>query len=484
MKNIILTSGIVLAAALSIAGCSKEPNAPLASEGAPFEISTVLTRTANDGVHTSWTANDSISLCHAVTGTADYKSDGKFTVDAALEGKFSGTLCETLDPAKSYDWFALYPYNSALSSASAAGSVTVGGLKQTQTGNGSSAHLSGAACPLFGVAAAVAADATPSLMMKNLASLLCVIVTNSGTSPLTVKSVSFTSSEDIVGTYSLDCSGSVPVYTKSGEAEVSSTAVLNVKNGEAIAAGESAKFYLAIKPHTAPAGTALKLSVNGTEKSITLTSERVFEAGKIADASIAVKGYALLDIVENGVLFWISDDGKTGKVMAGPRGEGKAYSTNQTTTGATDADDGTKNVATLKGIDPSLDKYPAAQYCDNLSSTVAGDWYLPASEELKSIFKTYNGTSTVDKATSANPNDITDAEKAARAAFDTAVASLTGGVALNTQAGDKSGDSAFASTETSQKNAFYLRFGKRLASNAAKTSTARTARCIKVVDLK
>ena len=343
MKNIIIACTVVMAAALAFSGCSKETGVPASIEGVPFEVSALITKTANNDLHTKWAADDAISLYHAVSGTAGYKSDGEFKVDAALTGKFSGTLCESLDKSKSYDWYALYPYTAAaLTPASTSGSITVGGLTQVQTGNNSKAHLSGTACPLYGVAAGVSSDATPSFTMKNLASVLRVTVTNTGDSPLTVRSISFTSSEDIVGTYYVDYTGENPIYTKTGDSEVSSTASLIVKNGEAIAKGSSAEFYIAIKPHVAPAGTTLKLSVNGTENSYNLTSTRTFAAGKIASGSISVKGYALLDIVENGVLFWISDDGKTGKVLAGPRGEGTPYSKDKTVTGATDADDGKK----------------------------------------------------------------------------------------------------------------------------------------------
>ena len=490
MKNTILTSGIALAAALSLVGCSKEPDVAAVPDGAPFEVSTLITKTANDGIHTTWAADDAISLYHAVSGSADYKSDGEFKVDAALSGKFSGTLSESLAPAGTYDWYALYPYTAdALTPASsAAGGITVGGLTQTQTGNGSSAHLSGEACPLYGIAKAVRASTTPSLEMKNLSSVIRVNVTNNGTSPLTVKSVSFTSSEDIVGTYYVDYTGGVPAYVKTSDSEVSNTATLRVKNGEEIAVGKSAQFYIAIKPHIAPAGTVLKLRVNGTENSYTLTSARTFAAGKMASASISVKGYALLDIVENGVLFWISGDGKTGKVLAGPRGEGKAYCTDKTTaTGdggtqaAIDRENGRVNVAVLKSVDASLDKFPAAQYCETMAP--AGEWYLPAIEELTAIFKAYNGT-TIDGATVDNPGKISAEEKAARALFDAAVLSLPGGVVLNAKDESTAGDSAFSSTETSLDKAYYVRFGKALCDKAAKNGTARTARCIKVVNLK
>ncbi len=214
--------------------------------------------------------------------------------------------------------------------------------------------------------------------------------------------------------------------------------------------------------------------------------------GRYASCTVSVKqsakSLAIGDIVGGGVLFWISDDGKTGKVLAGPRGEGKPYCSDRTTaTGegdtqaATDRANGKLNVAALKAVDPSLDKFPAAQYCEQLSP--AGEWYLPAVEELTAIFKAYNGTS-VDAATVANPSGISAEEKAARALFDSALLSLPEGVALNTKDESNAGDSAFSSTESSLAKAYYVRFGKALCDTANKDGTARTARCIKTVSLK
>lgn len=213
--------------------------------------------------------------------------------------------------------------------------------------------------------------------------------------------------------------------------------------------------------------------------------------GRFATLVISVKqsakSLAIGDIVNGGVLFWISEDGKTGKVLAGPRGEGKAYCTDKTTaTGdggtqaATDRENGRVNVAVLKSVDASLDKFPAAQYCETMAP--AGEWYLPAIEELTSIFKAYNGT-TIDGATVDNPGKISAEEKAARALFDAAVLSLPGGVVLNAKDESTAGDSAFSSTEASLDKAYYVRFGKALCDKAVKNGTARTTRCIRTVNL-
>lgn len=117
--------------------------------------------------------------------------------------------------------------------------------------------------------------------MNNLASVVAVKVKNTTTEPLVVKSVSFTSTEDIVGTYYIDFTGENVVYTGSGDKYVSATASLTVNNGDAIPANSEATFYIPIKPHKAALGTTLKISVNGYEKPLTLPKDVTFTAGKI-----------------------------------------------------------------------------------------------------------------------------------------------------------------------------------------------------------
>ena len=187
--------------------------------------------------------------------------------------------------AGNYDWYAFYPYSKynktpAGSSQSDFGYTTIGGTSQTQTGNNSTAHLCGKQCPLYGVATGVASDVAPSIVMNHLTSIVEVNVTNNSGNELTVTSVSFTGTEDIVGTYYIDFTQTPVVYTSRGESYVSKTASLGVTDGEAIANGSSAKFYIAIKPFTVSSG-ALKVAVNGYEKEIPISKETVFAAGKI-----------------------------------------------------------------------------------------------------------------------------------------------------------------------------------------------------------
>ena len=284
MRHSIFTLGAMLAATFALSSCDDSvaiEQTP--SKGVPFEVSTLLTKTTNDGLATNWAASDAINLFHAEAGSTSYTSDGKFTVDEALTGKFSGTLAKALEDGASYDWYAFYPYSSYITTpANTSGYPYIGGRSdkpQTQTGNDSKAHLSGTACPLYGVANDVASDAKPAIAMKHAASVVAIKVTNTLADALTVSSISFTSTENIVGQFYIDFSSDTAEY-KDGP-YVSSTANLTVTGGEAIAQNASAVFYIAIKPHTAASGSTLKISVNGAEKTLTLPKDVTFTAGSI-----------------------------------------------------------------------------------------------------------------------------------------------------------------------------------------------------------
>lgn len=284
--------GMAFAASLSLTNCTEKiegPIAPATPAGIPFEISAdISTKTTNAGLATQWASGDAINLFHAEPSAAGYVSDGEFKLDATREGVFKGTLAKELEASTSYDWYAIYPYNSNLATPAAResgwlllGQTASKSFSTTQTDNDSKAHLCGKALPLYGVAKGLASDVKPKIAMKNLASVVAVKVKNTTTEPLVVKSVSFTSTEDIVGGYFVNFTGENVVYTGSGNDFVSSTASLTVNNGEAIAPNSEATFYIPIKPHTVAKDATLKISVNGYEKPLTLPKDVTFTAGNI-----------------------------------------------------------------------------------------------------------------------------------------------------------------------------------------------------------
>jgi len=311
MKKLSLFLGMALAASLSLTNCTEKiegPIAPSTPAGIPFEISAdISTKTTNDGLATQWATGDAINLFHAVAGTAGYVSDNDFTLDATRDGVFTGNLAGGgLNASKSYDWYAIYPYNKNVTTPAATnngyiflGQTATKGFRTIQEGNDSKSHLCGTALPLYGVAKGVASDVKPAVAMNNLASVVAVKVKNTTTEPLVVNSVSFTSTEDIVGGYFVNFTGENVVYTGSGTEFVSSTASLTVNNGDAIAPNSEAKFYIPIKPHSVAAGKTLKISVNGCKKSLALTKDVTFAAGRIKTLAFNYVDYVTIPWTED-----------------------------------------------------------------------------------------------------------------------------------------------------------------------------------------
>ncbi len=289
MKKQIFTLGMMCAAAFALTNCDKqstEPQRP--TEGTPFEIiaSTVDTKTANDGLKTVWAENDAINVFHAVAGTSEYGTNDKFTW-TGTGNKFDGSLTEALGNG-SYDWYALYPYNEHILTPGERtdGYTYIGHSKAAyQYENSSTFHLCKTLCPLYGVAKNVAADAPVNLTMHHLASVVKIAVKNSSNADLTVSKIEFTAPEDIVGSYFFDITKTPVVYTPSDDQYVKKVAVLEVKDPTPIAKGESAEFYIPIKPFTAASGSTLKISVNGYEKPLEMTKDVIFNAGEIKAVS-------------------------------------------------------------------------------------------------------------------------------------------------------------------------------------------------------
>ena len=300
MRKTIFTLGLMLAAALSLTSCSKNEEVNFTPELKPsFELFANLeSRTTNDGMSTKWAAGDAINVFHAEATTDTYVSDGSFTTEDAT-GLFTGTLAGELT-AEAYDWYAIYPYVELVTTPANTtnGYVYIGGRSDTpqvQNGNNSTAHIAGKNYPLVGVAKAVAASEKPAITMSHISSLVEFNVTNKLIEDITVTSIALRALEDIVGTYYIDFTGEKIDYTPGDH--VSQTATLNVSNGAAIKPGESAKFYMAIKPTefdgdniliTINASTANGKGVMEIEKEV----ETAFYAGKMKTLTVNVNALA------------------------------------------------------------------------------------------------------------------------------------------------------------------------------------------------
>ena len=300
MKRLLLFAGLA-AATLSFVGCNKEVDVP-GLDGKKFEIilTDAQTRTVNDGMTTKWADNDELSVFYAPAGSTDWSSNTKFTVTNASSNVATGEVELT---GSSYDWYLFYPYVKQLPNPSTlnpegsqyerSGYTPVGSKSnevQTQSGLNSTAHLSGANLPVWGVAKNVAADKEPTVTMKHVASVVKVNVTNGLKDAITISNLAFTGTEDIVGTYYIDITGDAPAFVGSGNGYVSSTANLTVSNADALASGATSSFYIAVKPFTAPANGELGIKVvadaGSMEKTVKLDKETVFQAGHIKTLNV------------------------------------------------------------------------------------------------------------------------------------------------------------------------------------------------------
>ena len=284
MKKLIYSWGLMLAAAFSLTNCAQELDNPVFPEDGNFVLvaSTPDVKTVNDGLATKWVEGDKINVFHALGNDTEYVNDGAFTISDVNDGKFTGSIVGDLDPEEEYDWFVLYPYNEKIitPAAQTAGYTYIGystGLNQT--GYGNMASLKGSVCPLYGVLKY--GGVKPVVAMNHLSSVVAINVTNVNDEPLTITTASFTATEDIVGSYFIDLTKTPVTYSASDTKYVKNTATVNVSNGTALAKGESAILYAAIKPFTAPSGEKLTVSVNGYSKDITLPRDVTFTAGQI-----------------------------------------------------------------------------------------------------------------------------------------------------------------------------------------------------------
>lgn len=271
-------------------------------------LSQPQTKTANDGMSTKWVEGDVINVFHAVDGTENYVNDNSFTCDNVAANKFSGTLAEELNSDSNYDWYAFYPsintangdtpvkfkkYIGRTSMSSFAGKVT-------QTGNNSMAHLAVGkdGFPVVGFVNNVPASEFPTIPMKNVASVICVNVTNTLSEPIVINSVDLVAPKPIVGNFSIELTGNDIVASGAGQELIR----LEVAEGSQIAGGESAKFYIGVAPFTVTSGEEMLLYVNAAigEKTVSQRIAKVFD-GETPFKSGFIKtfnvSYAQTDVV-------------------------------------------------------------------------------------------------------------------------------------------------------------------------------------------
>lgn len=229
-----------------------------------------------------WSPGDLINVFHGISGETGLVSDGVvfFNPKSETQNEFLGKLGEDLKKGYTYDWYVFYPYNEELTIVDNKAAAIIGSKAekaQIQEAYGDRTHVSGDYMPMFGTATGVEQGKTPRAELHHLASIVELNIASCMPEPVEITEVKITAGEAIVGEFTFDfINGTVtPV-----EGTSSNTATLTVKNAAKIENGQSEKFYLIVKPFIASAKDGLTITVNGSEKQISLNSDLVFAPGK------------------------------------------------------------------------------------------------------------------------------------------------------------------------------------------------------------
>lgn len=149
--------------------------------------------------------------------------------------------------------------------------------KVTQTGNNSMAHLAVGkdGFPVVGFVNNVPASEFPTIPMRNVASVICVNVTNTLSEPIVISSVDLVTPKPIIGNFTIELTGNDIVASGAGQEFIR----LEVAEGSQIAGGESAKFYIGVAPFTVTSGEEILLYINSTigDKTVSQRIAKVFD---------------------------------------------------------------------------------------------------------------------------------------------------------------------------------------------------------------
>ncbi len=308
--------------ALATVGCENEPviedNTPVTpdepiveepTEPTEFVLRANLpeTRTIFDpeSLKVSWSEIDQLAVFNAPAGTADYsgnlhfftKVEGEGEAAVAQPGVFvAGEDVEVpFEDGVNYDWYVVCPWrssNNVVELVTPKGQSKEDGYfpigAQTQTGYNTTTHISSADL-LVGKALDTR---EPVMTLKHLAVLHKFTVTNDSDKPTVITKLTLNGGGDNkpFGTFWIDLTADEPAIDVNKANGVFSERALTVKDGEELAVGQSADFYMVTAPFTLDAGETLKMTIEtstGTQVvEKTATSDIEFKAGTYNTASL------------------------------------------------------------------------------------------------------------------------------------------------------------------------------------------------------
>lgn len=311
-------------AALLAIGCNKSeqpagtPETPAKESGIVLyaqdinAIGSKTTTTEENGKFTvNWVNGDQLAVYTVPAGTdpttmtlKDWQKSEpvrfKATESAAQDGSMKFVLNETESEAGrlaafkerygagNLDWYAVYPGIMETASHPGKGMVTFGVSNKSQSGNNNMEHLAKQDV-LFGK---VLDTKEPVITIQHIGTLMEFAVTNASDTEFTVKSISITAPDVIVGEFRLNLTKETPLDKTDGFNQ-SGTYTLTVNDATPIGIGENAHFYQILTPFTVAVGQSVSITVN-TDKGSWSKSMKAkdnaltFEAGKKYNANLIV----------------------------------------------------------------------------------------------------------------------------------------------------------------------------------------------------
>jgi len=250
------------------------------------------------------------------------------------------------------------------------------------------------------------------------------------------------------------------------------------------------------------------------EKTITFANgDGNFQAGKIAKFSVnfadvekvvVAEPFQLLEVykendVAQGVVFWVSDDGQTAKIVSLDRCEASVWSSDNTTATKVTANPAVTDTAgcaanmsaVLTWLENNSEvEMPIVNFC----KAKGEGWYWPAYNDLQQLSAAYNGvakhSNVSNKYSGSSQTAPSSAEKAAQDAFEAALKqadpnadpindySITG--YYTTDKTKSFGDRYWACREYNGTNAYYVQYGYQAYSHAGKKNNYY-GRAVKIV---
>lgn len=191
--------------------------------------------------------------------------------------------------AGNLDWYAVYPGNMDVASHPGKGVVSFGIFNNSQSGNNNMDHLAKQDV-LFGK---VLDTKEPVIEMQHVGTLMEFAVKNASDTEFTVKSISITAPDVIVGEFRLHLTKETPLDKTDGFINRSNTCTLTVDGAEPIQKVGTARFYQILAPFTVASGQSVSITVNTDEgswsKTMTATGNGLdFAAGAKSSANLNV----------------------------------------------------------------------------------------------------------------------------------------------------------------------------------------------------